>query len=123
MTSRYDRLRRVIAPIALLVAIGVLARETCRAEEDRDVRFVVELDERIAEIRHLRVDLWQGDRSVGYFETRFGEAGATGPVRFTQPVPADLEATIAVTYADGTVTPVRERVQAPAGTQVILRGP
>jgi len=121
MASRYQVFRRVVAPIALIVALGVLAWDTCRKDERADVRFAMDFGDDAADIRQVRVDLWVGDDSIGYFETRFGDAGATAPVRWKQPVPRDeIDATVSLTLADGQVVELRRRLHAPSGGEAVI---
>lgn len=119
MASRYDFFRKVIAPIAVVGALVLLVHETCRSQERAEVKFALELGDRAAAIRHVRVDLWADDASIGYLERSFGEGGVTAPIRWQQPLPdAPVEATIALTLAGGEVVSVRRRV--PAADEVVL---
>jgi hypothetical protein len=115
MATRYQVFRRIVAPVALIAAIAVLAYDTCGAEERAEVRFAVDFGDSAKDVRHVRIDLWSGDDSIGFFEKRFGEAGATEPVRWKQVVPGGaLEATINLTLAGGEVVPMmRKPLRAP----------
>ena len=120
MATRYQVFRRVVAPVALIAALALLAYDTCRTEDSAEVRFAVDFGDTASEVRHVRIDLWDGDASFGFFEKRFGDAGATAPVRWKQPVPSGaLEATISVTLASGEVVPMRKPLRADGGEIVI----
>jgi hypothetical protein len=120
MASRYQRFRRIVAPLALVAALAVLAQETCRGEDRAEVSFALTLGPAAADVRHVRVDLWADGASVGFFEA---EASPGRPLGWRQPVPAGaLEATIAITLHDGRVVELRRRIFASAGAQVTIDG-
>jgi hypothetical protein len=117
VASRYDLFRRIVAPLALVAALGLLAHQTCGAEERAAVGFAVDLGDAAATVERVRVELWSEGAMVGSFE-----ADADRPLRWRQPVPRDeLEARIELTRADGTVESVRRRVHAPSGAEVTIR--
>jgi hypothetical protein len=121
MASRYDVFRRVIAPIALIAALALIAYDTCGAEERAEVRFSVDFGDDASAVRHVRVDLWSGGESIGFFEKGFGDGGVTAPVHWRQPVPGGaIEATISVTLAGGEVVPLRRELGAPAEGEVVI---
>lgn len=121
MATRYQVFRRVIAPVALIAALALLAYDTCGAEQDAEVRFAVDFGDTAPEVRHVRIDLWRGDDSIGFFERRFGEAGVVEPVRWRQVVPGGaLEATISVTLAGGEIVPMRKPLRAPEDGEVTI---
>ena len=120
MATRYQVFRRVIAPVALLAALALLAYDTCRAEERAEVPFAIDFGDDAPAVRHVRVDLWSGDDTIGFFERAFGDQGVTATPRWRQPVPdGPLEATISVTLADGTIVPLRRTLD-PAGGEILL---
>ncbi len=113
--------RRVIAPMALVLAVYLLVREDCQGKERADVGFALELGDVAAQVRHVRVDLWVDDASIGYVERSFGDDGVDATIRWRQPVPRDaLEATIALTMASGEVVALRRSVHAPSGASVVI---
>ena len=121
MASRYQQFRRIGAPVAIALALFLLFRTSCQQASREPVRFGLDFGDAAAEVRHVRVDLWSGSDSIGYYETSFGPAGAVDPVRWKQPVPRrDLEATIDVTLSSGEVRPYRRSFQAEPGGEVTL---
>jgi hypothetical protein len=80
--SRYDRLRRVLAPIAVVIALVLLVRETT-SKRDAD-RGTIELrfGAHAAEVTHVRADVLDATGApVGYVE-RDLRADPTTPIRF-----------------------------------------
>lgn len=119
--SRSQTFRRIAAPIAVVLALGLLARTSCQQKEREPVRFVLDFGDRAPEVRHVRVDLWDGDTSTGWFERDFDAGGATRRVDWRQPVSGhDLDATIDLTLASGSFAPRRVHLHVePGGTTVI----
>lgn len=116
----YDWFRRIVAPLALVGALALLVQDTCRERDRAPVTLELDVGGAAARIRHVRVDLWAGDASVGYFERAF-PGGVTAPVRWAQPLPTDtIDATLAVTLDDGTVVPLRRTLTTPPGARVTL---
>ncbi|MCB9563667.1 MAG: hypothetical protein H6708_24995 [Kofleriaceae bacterium] len=121
--TRSDILRRVIVPAALVVVLGLVTQKTCTGQERAEVRFALDFGDEPARIRHVRVDLWAGDTSIGFAEHEYGDAGADGPrvMRWRQVVPqAELDATIALTLQGGEVVAHRRRVHAVGGAEIII---
>jgi hypothetical protein len=119
--SRYQLARRVIAPIALVLAIGLLVKETCAEAAREPVAFSLRFGDDAARVRHVRVDLWVDDASIGFVERAFGDAGAVERVHWSQPVSEqDLEVTISLTMVDGEVVALRRRVSAIPGSAVVI---
>jgi len=100
--SRYDRFRRRLAPIAFLIAIGLLVKMTLDHRHETGVKVVIDFGAHAAEIRHLRADVFVGGEPVDtYLESSY-PTGATGPATFDVRVP-DGDATLRVdlTTTDG----------------------
>jgi hypothetical protein len=104
-----------------VLAIALLARESCQEKERAGVSFALDLGEAAAQVRHVRVDLWSDDVSIGFIERGFGADGVVETVRWRQAVPSDhVEVTIALTMADGEVVALRRQVHAPSGAAVVI---
>ncbi len=120
-SSRHRTFRRVIAPLAVVAALGLLWHQSCRDQENADVRFSLDFGDAAAAVRHVRADVWVDDASIGFYEQSFGEAGATTAPRWTQPVPRErVDVTVSVTRADGSAYQVRRKVRAPGGAEVLI---
>jgi hypothetical protein len=90
--SRYDLFRRRIAPIAFLLAIGLIARDSC--EKDRRSHTTVEIDLGDARPRVRAVDVavvvgGPGAEPVARFHRAALTDGGIGPVRFELASPQD----------------------------------
>lgn len=87
--SRYDLFRRRIAPVAFLVAIGLIARDSC--EKDRRTHTTVELQlgDARSRVRAVDVDVVTGDQTVARFHRAALPDAMMGPCRFELALPAD----------------------------------
>lgn len=78
--SRYARFRRRLAPVALVIAVGVLVHETCKHDDVTTETIELRFGTHVAEIRHLRADVIAGGVPVAHVERDVGVGGP--PVRF-----------------------------------------
>jgi hypothetical protein len=90
--SRYDLFRRRIAPVAFLVAIGLIARDSC--EKDRRTHTTVELQLGAARprVRAVDVDVVGGDETVTRYHRAALPDALIGPCRFDLALPPQAEA-------------------------------
>ena len=115
---RYDRFRRVLAPVVFFVALGVLAYETCHRKDSGQVTVVLDFGAAAPTVRHVRADVFVGDEPVGFFER--GGLDASGRSSFPVRI-EDGTATVelAVTTDHG-ARRFRRRIVAGAGETVTL---
>jgi len=90
--SRYDLFRRRIAPIAFLLAIGLIARDSC--EKEQRSHTTVEIDLGAARVRVRAVDVavvtgGPGAAPIARFHRAALTDGGIGPVRFELASPQD----------------------------------
>lgn len=87
--SRYDLIRRRIAPIAFLLAIALIARDSC--EEDQRTHTTVELDfgDARPQVRAVDVDVVAGGATIATFHRAALGDGGIGPCRFAAALPGD----------------------------------
>jgi hypothetical protein len=67
--SRYDRWRRRLAPVALLIALGVLAHDTCERKDKAGTPIVLDLGAARPSVRHVRADAFVAGEPAGWFES------------------------------------------------------
>jgi hypothetical protein len=118
--SRYDLFRRRIAPIALLLAIVLMARENCQKDQRIHATFVLELGEAARDVRSLDAEVsLAGDRYAAYHREAL-PGGTIGPIRFEAALPADDgELRIDITTSARTLHVVR-RFHAADGSTVTV---
>lgn len=85
--TRYDLIRKRIAPVAFGVAIVLMARESCEKHQRMYATFVLEPGAAQHEIRSVEADVWSGDTQLSEFRRNAPEGGYIGPMRFEAPLP------------------------------------
>ncbi|HEX2691280.1 MAG TPA: hypothetical protein VHN14_31925 [Kofleriaceae bacterium] len=87
--SRYDLFRRRIAPIALFLAIGLIARDSC--EKDKRAHTTVELEfgNDKPRIRAVDVDVVVGTETLATFHRAALPDSTIGPCRFPLALPEE----------------------------------
>ncbi|MGE0548219.1 MAG: hypothetical protein AB7O24_07215 [Kofleriaceae bacterium] len=66
--SRYELFRKRIAPIAFILAIALLARETCNQQQRLRATIVLELGDAASRVRHLTAEVWVGDDMIAQLQ-------------------------------------------------------
>ena len=114
--SRYDRLRRRLAPIAVVIALIVLVRETLMSKRDV-TRGTIELrfGAHAAEVSHVRATVFDDGAPVGHLE-RDLRADPSTPVRF----PAELSERARVVVDLSTTAGPRRFEHALAAGEVVV---
>lgn len=93
--SRYDLFRRRIAPIAFLLAIGLLARDSCEKGRRTHTTVELQLGEARPRVRAVDADVMIGEDIVARFHRAALPGALIGPCRFevalpgSGPAPAD----------------------------------
>lgn len=83
--SRYDLFRRRIAPVALLLAIGLMARESCQKAQRTHATFVFELGAAAPRARSLDAEVWMDGAQLSTFHRE----GTVGGARFEASLPGE----------------------------------
>jgi hypothetical protein len=87
--SRYDLFRRRIAPIAFLLAIGLIARDSCQKDHRTHTTVELQLGDARSRVRAVDVDVVTGDQTVAQFHRAALPGALIGPCRFELALPAD----------------------------------
>jgi hypothetical protein len=87
--SRYDLFRRRIAPIAFLLAIGLIARDSCEKGHRTHTTVELQLGEARSRVRAVDVDVVTGDQVVARFHRAALPGTVIGACRFELAVPED----------------------------------
>jgi hypothetical protein len=118
--SRYDWFRRRIAPVAFVVAILLMARQSCEKGGHDKATFVLDLGTAAADVRVVDAELWVGSTEVAVYH-RAALAGTTmRDLRFEANLPApdgELRLDVELVGAHRTFT---RRVHAVDGATVVL---
>ena len=65
--SRYQLFRRRLAPIAFVLGMGLVVRETCTKEQRTHATIQIDLGADLAAAQSVEADLLVGDESIGHF--------------------------------------------------------
>ena len=84
--TRYDLIRKRIAPVAFGVAIVLMARESCQKEQRMHATIVLEPGAAQHEIRSVEADVWANDTQLSQFRRNAPDGGYIGPMRFDAPL-------------------------------------
>jgi len=87
--SRYDLFRRRIAPIAFLLAIGLIARDSCEKHPRTHTTVELELGDAAAQVRAVDVEVVIRGATVGRYHRAALPDAAIGPCRFELALPED----------------------------------
>jgi hypothetical protein len=87
--TRYDLFRRRIAPIAFLLAIGLIARDSCQKDHRTHTTVELQLGEARSRVRAVDVDVVTGDQTVARFHRAALPDAMIGPCRFELALPED----------------------------------
>jgi hypothetical protein len=87
--SRYDLFRRRIAPIAFLLAIGLIARDSCQKDHRTHTTAELDLGAARSAVRAVDVDVVVGGETVAQFYRAALPGNLIGPCRFSLALPAD----------------------------------
>ena len=87
--SRYDLFRRRIAPIAFLLAIGLIARDSCEKERRTHTTVELELGDARPQVHAVDVEVEISGAVVARFHRAALPGAAIGPCRFELALPED----------------------------------
>lgn len=87
--SRYDLFRRRIAPIAFLLVIGLIARDSCEKNHRTHTTVELQLGEARPRVRAVDVDVVTGGETIARFHRAALPGTMIGPCRFEIAVPVD----------------------------------
>jgi len=87
--SRYDRFRRRLAPIALLVAIALLARDSCGKDKRTHTTVVLELGALRPQVREVQADVVVDGETIATYRRTALPGALIDPCRFAMVIPGD----------------------------------
>ena len=87
--SRYTLLRKRIAPIAFLLAIGLLVRESCTKQQRTHATIVIDLGDAERNVRSVDASLVINGDSIATFHRIAAPGLRIGTCKFAAAMPAD----------------------------------
>ena len=85
--SRHDLLRRRIAPIAFLVAIALIAKDSCDKDKRAHTAVELEFGADRSEVRAVDVEVYAGSELAASFHRAALPGEAIGPCKFQLSLP------------------------------------
>lgn len=87
--SRYDLIRRRIAPIAFLLAIGLIARDSCNKAQRTHAAIELDFGDARPRVQAVDVRVIAGGDTVTTFRRAALGSGGIGPCRFDAVLPGE----------------------------------
>ena len=117
--TRYDFFRRRIAPVAFVLALGLMAYEMCNKHERTHATFVLEYGVFAKDVRAVEAEVWMNGERVTNFRRTASEGAYIGASRFDASLPdTSGELRVDVDLASGDRRHVVRRVQIEEGQTV-----
>jgi hypothetical protein len=85
--SRYDLFRKRIAPVAFVLAIALMARESCMKQQRDHATFVLDPGIALHDIRSIEADLYINGEQLSRFHRTAPDDAYIGPMRFSATLP------------------------------------
>ena len=86
--TKYDLIRRRIAPIAFGFAIAFMAYETCDKQERTSATIVIDYGAAERDVRAIEAEVWMNGEQVTQFRRAAVADGLIGPTQFKGSLPA-----------------------------------
>jgi len=119
--TRYDLIRRRIAPIAFIAAIALLGWHTCRVEQRTHATVVLDFGDARPRVRAVDVDVVVGGETIARFQREALPGLMIDPCRFEVAMPEETgELRIDVALASGRHARVTRHVSAIEGSTVTV---
>lgn len=116
--SRYDLFRKRIAPIAFVVAMALLVRETCQGEQRIHATIVVQAGDAEAKVQAIDARLYVNGESYGEVHRQAQPGLRIGAARFAVAMP-EADGQLLIDVDLGTETRhVTRRVHAAEGATI-----
>jgi hypothetical protein len=118
--SVYQLIRRRIAPIAIVLAFGLLVFETCSKKERIDARIVLDLGAASETVARVEADVLADGEPVATFTRERAAAGVMGNPTFDA-VLTERETTLAIRlFVPGKVVETRRTIVADDGAVITV---
>lgn len=118
--SKYDLLRRRIAPIAFGIVIALIAYDACNKQERTHATIVLDFGAAERDVRAVEAEIWMNGEQVTQFR-RVAVNGRIGTSQFKTSLPdTDGEVRIDVELANGDHRPITRVIHVAEGATVTI---
>lgn len=119
--TRYDLIRRRLAPIAFGVAIVLMARESCSKQQRTHATFVLDLGAAASTAHAVDAEIWMNGEQVSVFHRVALDGLHLGKTQFSGSYPAtDGELRIDVELAPGDHRKITRKIHLDEGATVTV---
>jgi len=88
--TRYDLFRKRIAPVAMVVAVALIAREQCGRMKRTHATVILDFGDQVARVKDVRAEVLVGDgESAAMFHREAHPPGGIGACKFELALPVD----------------------------------
>jgi hypothetical protein len=88
LVTKYDLLRKRIAPVAFVLALGLIAYDACDKKERTHATVVLDFGAAVHDVRAVEAEIWMNGEQVTQFRREAASEGAyIGPARFETSLP------------------------------------
>lgn len=120
--SKYDLFRRRIAPVAFVLALGLIVYDTCQKHERTHATIVLDFGTAEPEVRAVEAEIWMNGEQVTQFRRAAPEGAYIGPARFETSLPdTEGELRVAVDLASGARRNATKPLHLQEGATVTIR--
>jgi hypothetical protein len=119
--SKYDLLRRRIAPIAFALALGFIAYDTCDKHERTTATFVIDYGALERDVHAIEAEVWMNGEQVARFNRVAGDGAHMGTTTFKGSLPdTDGELRVDVELTSGEHRKVTRVIHVSEGATVTV---
>ncbi|MGE0395903.1 MAG: hypothetical protein AB7T06_04170 [Kofleriaceae bacterium] len=118
--SRYDLFRKRIAPIAFILGMGLLVRETCQKEQRIHATIVIRAGEAEAKVKSIDAKVVVEGETLGELHREAAPGMRIGDARFEVALPEEDAQLIIDVDMEGGARHVLRRIHATEGATIDL---
>lgn len=120
--SKYDLFRRRIAPVAFVLALGLIAYDTCDKHQRTHATFVLDFGTVEPDVRAVEAEIWMNGDRVTFFRREAPAGGVIGASRFETSLPdTHGEMRVDVDLASGVHKHVVRKLEVVEGSTTTIR--
>jgi hypothetical protein len=120
--SKYDLFRRRIAPVAFVLALGLIAYDTCQKHERTHAAIVLDFGAAEPDVRSVEAEIWMNGEQVTQFRRAAAEGAYIGAARFETSLPdTQGELRVMVELANGARRHAIKPLHVQEGATVTIR--
>lgn len=122
MVTRYDIFRKRIAPVAMVVAVALIAREQCGRMKRTHATVVLDFGGQVSRVRDVRAEVTVGEgESAAMFHREAHPPGGIGTCKFELALPVEDARLTVDTDVDGKIIHVDRGIHLDEGATITIK--